>query len=560
MKRIFFFLICIIFSFSSNAQFFHWANQFSGASDNRAVAMAEMPNGDLIIGGSFSGTVDFDPGENTFLMTSMGEDDVYVVRVDDEGKLIWASQVGGTLEVNLRNVYCDAAGNIFLTGAFKGTVDMDPGDETFELTSYGGKDVFIVQLNSSGEFEWAGQFAGIFDGTGTGVTVTASGNIYCSGYFIGVFDFDPGVGEEYFTCTGQSLYTVKLNSAHEFQWAKVTGGEEFDYCQKMCLDENENIYTIGSFKGVADFDPGDSTVLLTSAGLNDGYVSKLDSMGNFLWVRHFSSADDAFGQAITCSADGMLFFAGEFKGTTDFASESGGAFMTSAGEKDVFIGKMDDQGSMSWIRQVGGPETDVARGIAIDDFENVYTTGLFTGTCDFDPGEGNYYVTTAGDMDAFISKLDDEGTFSWAASMGGVAYEYGYSILTDGEENVYACGMFSEVADFDPGASTYYLNSLGGFDSYFCKLGTQLVGIEENPSIALKVYPNPVENIINIELDHQVDVAEVTLFNVTGQAMFKKEYHTSGMISFPFDGPVGVYFVKIVTNNGESGLIKLIKE
>jgi hypothetical protein len=108
--------------------------------------------------------------------------------------------------------------------------------------------------------------------------------------------------------------------------------------------------------------------------------------------------------------------------------------------------------------------------IAVDATGNVYTTGYFEGTADFDPGAGTTNLISAGNLDYFVSKLDPSGNFLWAKSIGGSSNEVGYSIAVDSSGNVYTTGYFAGTADFDPGAGTSNLTSVGGNDVFVLKL------------------------------------------------------------------------------------------
>ena len=128
-----------------------------------------------------------------------------------------------------------------------------------------------------------------------------------------------------------------------------------------------------------------------------------------------------------------------------------------------------------WAKSMGGTLTEIGLGNAVDGSGNVYTTGYFEGTADFDPGAGTANLTSAGSSDIFVSKLDANGNFLWAKSMGGTASDIGYSIAVDGSDNVYTTGYFGGTVDFDPGAGTASLTSAGGLDIFVSKLGQDLV-------------------------------------------------------------------------------------
>src|SRR5207245_7660598 len=111
-----------------------------------------------------------------------------------------------------------------------------------------------------------------------------------------------------------------------------------------------------------------------------------------------------------------------------------------------------------------------AHGIAADSAGNVYTTGFFSGTADFDPGPGTFNVISAGGQDIFVSKLDTDGNFIWAKALGGNAQDIGFGIAVDGVGNVMTTGFFFGTADFDPGPGTFNLTSSGLFDTFVSKL------------------------------------------------------------------------------------------
>ena len=112
---------------------------------------------------------------------------------------------------------------------------------------------------------------------------------------------------------------------------------------------------------------------------------------------------------------------GSFQGTADFDPGAGTFNLTSAGDYDIFISKLDSSGNFVWAKSLGGTGYDVSYGIALDSGGNVYTTGSFSGTVDFDPGAGTFNLTSAGTGDIFVSKLDSNGNFVWARSLGGTS-------------------------------------------------------------------------------------------------------------------------------------------
>jgi hypothetical protein len=378
---------------------------------------------------------------------------------------------GGTSNDYGYSIAVDSSGNVYTTGFFEGTVDFDPGAGTTTLTSAGSADVFVSKLDSSGALVWAKSFGGASNDVGRSIAVDSSGNVYTTGFFEGTVDFDPGAGTSNLTSAGGAdVFVSKLNSSGVLVWAKSFGGASLDVGISIAVDSSGNVYTTGYFQGTADFDPGAGTSNLTSAGDFDIFVSKLDSSGNFVWAKSFGAAAVDTGNSIAVDSSGNVYTTGIFAGTVDFDPGAGTTTLTSAGSVDIFVSKLDSSGALVWAQSFGGTSNDVGNSIAVDSSGNVYTSGYFNGTADFEPGAGTSNLTSAGSADVFISKLNSSGALVWAKSFSGASLDYGYSIAVDSSGNVYTTGFFEGTVDFDPGAGTTTLTSAGSVDIFVSKL------------------------------------------------------------------------------------------
>ncbi|MHB8789578.1 MAG: SBBP repeat-containing protein [Desulfobulbaceae bacterium] len=396
-----------------------------------------------------------------------------------DGDLAWARGFGQTTNDRGNDVFVDAAGNVYATGYFQNTVDFDPAPGvTYNLASAGLNDIFITKLNSSGNLVWARSFGGFFNDIGWGVFVDATGNVYTTGYFQGAdIDFDPGPGATLLSSIGSAdIFISKLDSDGNFAGAWAMGGTEPDYGFGIFVDESGNIYTIGYFQFTADFDPSVGGVFnMTSVGVEDIFVSKLDSTGTFAWARRIGGSSDDEGLGISLYSNGHLYLTGWFQGTVDFDPGAGTANLVSAGSFDIFISKLDSNGNFVWAKGLGGISNDWGEAVAVDSLGNVYTTGGFSGNADFDPGAGSFPLLSTGGIvsDIFVSKLDSNGNFVWAKAMGGTVADVGYGIAVDAAGNVYTTGGFGDTADFDPAAGTVFnLTSAGNADIFVSKLNS----------------------------------------------------------------------------------------
>ena len=392
--------------------------------------------------------------------------------------LAWAVQFPGTKADDGRSVAVDPSGNVYTAGTFMGTVDFDPGPASHTLTTLNSStaDVFICKLDPSGNFLWAVKLGGEADDGVYGIAVDDLGNVYSTGYFQGTADFDPGSGYYPLHATGSGYYSdsfiSKLDASGNFVWAKQLGGTNTDEGRSISLDASGNIYTTGTFYETADFDPGPGSYNLTSIGLTDIYISKLDASGNFIWAKQIGGTTWDNSHSIRIDGAGNIYTAGFFTHTVDFDPGPGIYNLVTGSNESVFISKLDASGNFAWAKQLDGTFQNKDVGLALDENGNTYTTASFFDSTDFDPGAGTHYLTSAGADDAFICKLNASGNFVWAKKLGGDFYDESSAITLDASGNVYTTGFFYGMADFDPGPGTYNLTPAALLDIFISKLDT----------------------------------------------------------------------------------------
>jgi len=260
------------------------------------------------------------------------------------------------------------------------------------------------------------------------------------------------------------LFAFSVSAQQSFQWASRMGGQSSDAPVGIVTDMQGNVYTAGNFKDTADFDPGNGTVNLISAGSTDIFISKLSVSGNFMWAKRIGSTglDSCF--AICNDQYGNLIVSGWFSGTVDFDSHGSGYSLATASNTiaNTFILKLDPNGNFIWVKQIGSPFAKLSelRALCCDSSGNLIATGRFSNTtqnkCDFNPGPVTFTLNTIGNNVAFILKLDLNGNFIWAVNFGGHTAN---AISTDAAGNIYCGGTFAFAfaADFDPGPGTYTL-------------------------------------------------------------------------------------------------------
>jgi len=389
-------------------------------------------------------------------------------------KFHWAKNMGGTLMDEGNSLALDSNGNIYITGWFQGNAQFGIGIKTINLYARGESDIFVAKLDSYGDLLWVKQMGGPLNEGGYSICIDSHSNVYVGGIFNGTVDFDPSVKEYNLNSVGHyDIFIAKIDPLGNFIWAKQFGGTSIDHLTSLVTDRTGNIYAAGYFSGTSDFDPGNHFFNLSSEGTDstfDSFIAKLDPSGNFLWAKRIGGDSQDLLHSLTLDYLGNLYAIGSFIGTSDFNPGTDTFILSSQTNRDIYVEKLDSSGDFVWAKQMGGTGRDIGYSIAVDLIGNVYTTGSFEGSADFDPSPNVFNLTGYGQEDIFICKLDAQGNFIWANRMGGASSDAGLSLTIDSAANIYIIGWFSDTADFAPGVETYNLTSKGREDVFITKL------------------------------------------------------------------------------------------
>ncbi len=340
---------------------------------------------------------------------------LFVILKAQEPKFEWARSFDGEKTGYGSYITLDASGNIYITGPFEGTVDFDPGIGTFNLTDAGASDIFILKLDALGNFVWARRMGGALREVVNSIVVDKWGDIYTIGYFYGRGDYDPGVDSFNMISMGlTSVFISKLDAKGNFKWAATIGDEKglgYASANDITIDIYGNLLITGGFFYRCDFDPSPSTKNIRysqSSEILDLYILKLDVNGNFVWARTIGkgpSAEDAWGKSIDVDGLGNVYTTGEFSGIIDFDSGLDTFLLSTYDDNVIFILKLDADGNFVWAKKIGGEFDDVGMEITTNESGDIYTTGWFNGTVDFDPGLGIFNLRSLGKSNIFVHKM-----------------------------------------------------------------------------------------------------------------------------------------------------------
>ncbi|MCB9196509.1 MAG: SBBP repeat-containing protein [Flavobacteriales bacterium] len=438
---------------------FVWAASFSGGS-NDPVDLVLDEQGNVYVTGYFSDSVDFNPGAGiSEFITSWQA--AYVVKLDANGNYLWSKMFnnafGGAIALS-------SEGHIVVAGEYSGTVDFDPGSGVYNLSSSGDYDDFVVKLDSLGNFIWAKSFGGSsYDGVSE-VGVDGENNIYLSGYFYNTSDFDPGVGVFELTSNGGGdCFIVKIDEDGYFQWAASYGSTGYDQVYGFGLDSHGNAYVCGHFSSTVNLNQGSSNISLQSNGSTDAIIVKYSTDGEVIWAKSLggSSSDRAYSLDID-PLDNVVV-SGYIQNTVDLDPGINEHEVTSNSGRDIFVLSLDESGIFQWGSAFGGNYDDASLALTTDIEGNIYTTGYFELTANFDFDPNNLELTSSGNGDVFIQKISP-------------AYHLGFDV---------------------------------------------------NSNLDFNLYPNPAQDYIFLDLSQFIEKVEITIYNTLGEVVYTQKTFAS---------------------------------
>lgn len=437
---------------SGHAPQFAWALNCGGEGDDLGWNITSDAAGNTFVVGSFSGVATF----GTTNLTSRGGLDMFLMKVDASGHVLWVRQGGGPSDDEGKGVALDSNGNIYVTGYFTTNSTFD--SVSIDAGSNRQHDLFLAKYNSAGDVVWVRYGGGTGADEGFAVTVNSGGtHIYVSGRIgAGTATFGnfsvAGNG-------GLEVLLIEYNNNGTISWINTAGSADNDEGRGVAVDGAGNVYQTGLFRGTATF----GTTNLVSAGDRDAFAAKYDSAGNLMWVQQLGGSAFDEGREINLDQAGNVYVTGVFNGP---ATVSGTTLPNFSAVGDIFLLKFNNSGVLQWAQHAGGTQGDWGRGLVVDAYGNCFVSGFFGGSGYF----GNLSVASAASgSDIFVAKYDPSGACRWVQSAGGTNDQQAYSITADSSGNFYITGYFNTYSVI----GTNTLTSFGGQDVFVSKLNVE---------------------------------------------------------------------------------------
>ena len=409
-----------------------WVTSFGGVKVDTARRLAVGPDGSVFVVGDFDEAATFGAlGEKT----AAGKSDAFVARMDGSGAFQWVTTIGGKNEERGDAVAVDANGNVAFVGLYSDTATAGG----LSGKSEGSDDIFVVATDARGEVQWLWDTGGLASDAGTAVAAAGDGGWIVAASFGQKVKF----GETELAAKGmEDAALLKLTSEGEVAWVTHVASDYPDEITHLDVDASGNIYALGRFKGTLVIGGAE----LKSAGDDDLYLAKFDSVGNPVWSTRIGNAWQERGGGIAVDQAGHIVVVGSFDKDLDFL----GTPVLSKGESDAFVARIAPDGKLLWVKTYGAERADSAYGVDVDAAGNIVVAGGFETRIDL----GGGVFKTAGYMDGFFLKLDPSGAHVWSRRWGGKDQDVGLAVAALAEGDAFVSGAYRYTLDLAVGGPT----------------------------------------------------------------------------------------------------------
>ncbi|APR84091.1 Hypothetical protein A7982_09440 [Minicystis rosea] len=449
-----------------------WAVSNTNDGAQNGLAVATDVNGNIYVTGSyaaiFNGSTIASPGTFTIggsaaLPQTQGASAMFVAKLGPDGTPIWVKGFAAATFSGLhslpraggRAVVVDQQGNVYVTGEIYGRTDF--GGQMVKSVGTEFSDVFILKLDGSGNPVAALRIGdpestpnGVDNGqTARGIALLKSPSgdqIAVVGNSQGTLDI--GGGKTSAAPGGSQVAFVAVFSAATLTPQAVTqfgDGSVGQAANAVAFDKNQDLLVTGNTAGAISFPNGPK---LTPTGAKAAFVAKLKSdLSGTTWAKLYGSGS-ATGEAITSDSTGTIFIAGNHQGDIDF----GDGVLGNPNGDNVYVARLEGGGNAVWAKTYGNSMSQQVHGITVDSMGRPLIAGEFTGKIDFGGGE----LTSAGNGDIFVAKLDTHGCQIWAKTFGDTKQQAASSIALDSSGNAIITGSISGAVTF--GSTTLTVN------------------------------------------------------------------------------------------------------
>lgn len=375
-----------------------WIRQLGSKSQDLAQDIVLDNQNNVYIIGTFRDSLYL---ESTLVLSSPSTTFAsFIIKLNSDGLFQWAQKLESDIAVVVKSVTSGPIQDIVISGNFEGNATF-PSNQN--LLSKGGSDIFVLKLNSdNGSSIFLKQIGGVDQDFVSQHTVDTENNIYLTGDFRAMVDFDPNMGELILNSKGLTdIFLLKLTESGNFAFAKSFGGNNVDYGQSVAIDKDKNIILTGRFSEAVGF--GNAAQILQSKGGTDIFLLKMDKETTTQWVYAYGGVNNDAPTHVIVNTNGIIYLAGTFRNMVDFDPSVIANFSESNGGADAFVTLYNQDGTYNEHFSFGGIANEQLNKIALKSNGEIILLGGFGAIVDFDPGQiSEINVISTGSLDGFM--------------------------------------------------------------------------------------------------------------------------------------------------------------
>ncbi len=528
--------IYFVLVFPLTAQNLNWIKQVGSAGFDTKQLIATDNQGNIFISGLTSSN-SINIFGTTLATPSSSIGSLFIVKCDSSANILWTNFYS-TTGSNIVDLCVDRQGNCIAIGSLIHSLIIG-NDTLFDFTS--DPTGFMLSINSVGSLNWYRHFSSTCELNPRKVTTDYSGNIYTCGRFYCNGQFDTISVN---TFGYENFFIAKFSNNGNGLWLKKGTGIDMltlncsssgiiractQYYDSLTID-NTSIYANGSNENTAIIGY-DST----------GYLTLIMNIGH-------ASNNTASSSVTGLSTDvlGNIYISGTFDSTNVFADTT----ISSYQDNDVFILKLNSDGSTFSFKRFGGVHNDLCRNMITDQFGVSYLCGSFEGAISFD---GVWYFS-GGTSGVFICRIDSSLNVDWVMHSDNNLISEASDLSLTPNAVLYATGTMNGPLEWGP----WNLNTFGNEDIWVARISDITIGTGlsiKDLTQAIKIYPNPASEFISINGLPKL-AGTLQVHNLQGKllANFDKEMLTQKMeLKLPF--PPGMYLIEFVSDDKEKTLV-----
>ncbi len=477
--------LILILNTSVRSQDIVWENTIGGSSDDYLTSIVKVPSGGYLIGGYSNSNISGDKSEN-----SQGLSDFWIIRLDNNGAIIWQNTIGGNGDDKLKSIIATNDG--YLLAGNTGSVIS--GDKT--APNLGGIDYWIVKIDTSGNIIWQQTYGGSNNENLTSIVQCNDG-----GFLIGGDSKSDSTGmKNEDSKGGDDFWIVKIDSVGNYEWQNTMGGNENDRLISVQHDFSSGYLLAGTTISTISSD--------ISVGTLDGYYDywfvQVDSSGNIIYEKTLNEPYDQLAYNACIGSSNKILICGEswFNGCSnndfqiknyDYITQTQNNLIFGANDEDwaIAINKTNDDGYLI----IGRTNSDIG--------------------C-------NKTEDLLGNFDFWIIKLDSLFNIVWQNTIGGSNNDIPSSIANIGMHS-YVIGGYTDSNT----SSDKSENCLGGMDFWVI----EIVGKEDYNHVTGKAF-------IDLNSDNNQDIGENSIPNLKIiDSVSQKFSFTNNLGDFDLDIP-----------------------